>query len=145
MKYKVDWPCNIVLSSSAIEKYNKVSLSHCCRLLQEPCCGHTKRSTCLYIHLLIFIHTHTLSFQILQLLLQMKRASWALKNTFHQLKHCSSLSTMQTRQLQVYRHEYQHFVNVMHGYIANQLFQITWREFETDLQNEVCNYNVEVV
>ena len=67
----------------------------------------------------------------------MKRASWALKNTFHQLKDCRGLSAAQTRQLQVYRHEYQHFVNVMHGYIANQVFQITWREFETDLQNEV--------
>ena len=89
-----------------------------------------------FIFLPIFIHT--LSLQILQLLLQMKRASWALKNTFHQLKHCSGLSAMQTRRLQVYRHEYQHFVNVMHSYIANQLFQITWRDFETDLQKEVC-------
>ncbi len=79
------------------------------------------------------------SLQILQLLLQMKRASWVLKNTFHQLKVSKQLSPSQTRQLQVYRHEYQHFVNVMHGYIANQVFQITWREFEIDLENDVCN------
>lgn len=69
----------------------------------------------------------------------MKRASWALKNTFHQLKVCKELTASQSRQLQVYRHEYQHFVNVMHGYIANQVFQITWGEFETDLQNEVSS------
>ncbi|XP_064400242.1 uncharacterized protein LOC135346526 isoform X2 [Halichondria panicea] len=100
LKYEVDWPCNIVITSTSVEKYNK----------------------------------------ILQLLLQMKRASWALKNTFHQLKVSKQLSPSQTRQLQVYRHEYQHFVNVMHGYIANQVFQITWREFENDLENDVHSF-----
>ncbi len=72
----------------------------------------------------------------------MKRASWALKNTFHELKVCEQLSLAHSRQLQVYRHEYQHFINVMHGYIANQVFQITWREFENDLEKEVllCVY-----
>ncbi len=92
---------------------------------------------CSQIH--VHVQLYVTSLQILQLLLQMKRASWALKNTFHQLKVSKQLSPSQTRQLQVYRHEYQHFVNVMHGYIANQVFQITWREFENDLENDVCN------
>lgn len=40
---------------------------------------------------------------------------------------------MQIRQLQIYRHEFQHFVNIMHGYISNQLLGLTWEEFQVDL------------
>ena len=97
LKYEVDWPCNIVITSSMIDKYNKV----------------------------------------FQLLLQMKRASWALKTTFHHLRQNQELGEKLTRQLQTYRHEFQHFVNIMHGYVANQLFNISWREFEVDLSSKV--------
>ncbi len=39
----------------------------------------------------------------------------------------------QFRQLQLYRQEMQHFVKVMQGYIANQIIDVTWREFQDDL------------
>ena len=35
------------------------------------------------------------------------------------------------------RHELQHFIDVMEGYIANQLFYLSWGEFEEDLANNV--------
>ena len=71
-------------------------------------------------------HTHThLSAQVLQLLLEMKRSSWLLKQTFYSLKTGQTVDELRCRQLQTYRHEFQHFVNIMHGYIASQLFGVS--------------------
>jgi len=39
----------------------------------------------------------------------------------------------QLRQLQLYRHEMQHFVRVLHEYIANEVVTVSWHEFEADL------------
>ena len=97
LKYEVEWPVNIVITSSALDKYNKV----------------------------------------FQLLLQMKRASWALKTAFHHLRQRQGLGEHKSRQLQTYRHQFQHFVNIMLGYMANQLFYISWREFEVELSTKV--------
>ena len=72
LKYEVEWPVNIVITSSALDKYNKV----------------------------------------FQLLLQMKRASWALKTAFHHLRQRQGLGEHKSRQLQTYRHQFQHFVNI---------------------------------
>ena len=76
---------------------------------------------------------HSKLFQILQLLLEMKRSSWLLKQTFHCLKDCQILDELKIRELQTYRHEFQHFVNIMHGYVSSQLFGVTWEEFQTEL------------
>lgn len=46
----------------------------------------------------------------------------------------------QQRQLQIQRHELQHFVDVMQGYITNQLFYLSWRELEDDLATKVGSY-----
>ena len=97
LKYEVDWPINIVITSSTLNKYNKV----------------------------------------FHLLLQMKRASWALKTAFHHLRQRQGLGEQKSRQLQTYRHQFQHFVNIMLGYMANQLFYISWREFEVELNTKV--------
>ena len=97
LKYEVDWPINVVITSSTLNKYNKV----------------------------------------FHLLLQMKRASWALKTAFHHLRQRQGLGEQKSRQLQTYRHQFQHFVNIMLGYMANQLFYISWREFEVELSTKV--------
>ena len=36
-----------------------------------------------------------------------------------------------------HRHEFQHFVGVMEGYITNQLFYLSWRELEEDMATKV--------
>ena len=36
------------------------------------------------------------------------------------------------------RHELQHFVGVMEGYITNQVFYLSWRELVQDLDSKVC-------
>lgn len=41
--------------------------------------------------------------------------------------------SVQFRQLQLYRHEMQHFVKVIQGYIANQILQVSWSEFTQKL------------
>ncbi|KAL5481669.1 hypothetical protein EMCRGX_G021878 [Ephydatia muelleri] len=109
LNYKVDWPCNVVIHPGHIQKYNRV----------------------------------------FHFLLQVRRASWALKNTATYLKHsCITysgrrgyetrcLSESQHRQLQLQRHELQHFSSVMHDYIANQLFNLSWQEFEHELHHKV--------
>ena len=37
------------------------------------------------------------------------------------------------------RHELQHFVDVMQGYITNQLFYLSWGELEEDLASKVSH------
>ena len=39
----------------------------------------------------------------------------------------------QLRQLQLFRHEMQHFVRVLHEYVANEVITVSWHEFEADL------------
>ena len=41
--------------------------------------------------------------------------------------------SVQFHQLQLYRHEMQHFVKVIQGYLANQILQVSWREFTAKL------------
>uniref|UniRef100_A0A3Q2NNJ8 Tubulin gamma complex associated protein 6 n=1 Tax=Fundulus heteroclitus TaxID=8078 RepID=A0A3Q2NNJ8_FUNHE len=41
--------------------------------------------------------------------------------------------SLQFHQLQLYRHEMQHFVKVIQGYIANQILQVSWTEFKAKL------------
>lgn len=41
--------------------------------------------------------------------------------------------SVQFRQLQLFKHEMQHFVKVTQGYIANQILHVTWCEFRTRL------------
>lgn len=41
--------------------------------------------------------------------------------------------SVQFHQLQLYRHEMQHFVKVIQGYIANQILQVSWSEFTAKL------------
>ena len=76
-------------------------------------------------------------------MLQLKRASWALRNTFTHLREGAmetrrhGNSAMETRRLQTHRHELQHFVNIMHSYISNQVFLMSWEEFQKELRSEV--------
>ncbi len=35
------------------------------------------------------------------------------------------------------RHELQHFINVMEGYLMNQIFYLSWREFEVEMSQTV--------
>ena len=46
------------------------------------------------------------------------------------------MDELRVRQLQIYRHEFQHFINIMHGYISSQLFSLTWEEFQTELTQQ---------
>ncbi|XP_065912106.1 gamma-tubulin complex component 6-like isoform X2 [Dysidea avara] len=101
LQYKVDWPCNIVITEQNIVKYNKV----------------------------------------FEFLVELKRASWALKNVFFLLKKYQQKYNKSTemRQLQVFRHEMQQFINVMEGYIVNQVLHVSWLEFQKNLKENVSS------
>ncbi|RMC10239.1 hypothetical protein DUI87_13041 [Hirundo rustica rustica] len=90
LRYKVDWPLNIVITESCMNKYNK----------------------------------------IFSFLLQLKHMVWTLKDVWFHLKRTALVSrasnSVQFRQLQLYKHEMQHFVKVIQGYIANQILHVTW-------------------
>ena len=64
---QVEWPCNIVITESTLKKYNEVRPS-------------THRSVVLLIC--------RAGCQVFHLLLQLRRASWTLKNVFTQLQRC---------------------------------------------------------
>uniref|UniRef100_A0A2I2YL92 Gamma-tubulin complex component 6 n=1 Tax=Gorilla gorilla gorilla TaxID=9595 RepID=A0A2I2YL92_GORGO len=97
LRYKVDWPLNIVITEGCLSKYSGV----------------------------------------FSFLLQLKLMMWALKDICFHLKRTALLSHMagsvQFRQLQLFKHEMQHFVKVIQGYIANQILHVTWCEFRARL------------
>uniref|UniRef100_A0A8C3U0U0 Gamma-tubulin complex component 6 n=1 Tax=Catharus ustulatus TaxID=91951 RepID=A0A8C3U0U0_CATUS len=99
LRYKVDWPLNIVITESCMNKYNK----------------------------------------IFSFLLQLKHMVWTLKDVWFHLKRTALVSrasnSVQFRQLQLYKHEMQHFVKVIQGYIANQILHVTWCEFGNKLSS----------
>nr|XP_012289803.1 gamma-tubulin complex component 6 isoform X5 [Aotus nancymaae] len=97
LRYKVDWPLNVVITEGCLSKYSGV----------------------------------------FSFLLQLKLMMWALKDICFHLKRTALLSHMassvQFRQLQLFKHEMQHFVRVIQGYIANQILHVTWCEFRARL------------
>ncbi|XP_048355536.1 gamma-tubulin complex component 6 isoform X3 [Sphaerodactylus townsendi] len=99
LRYKVDWPLNIVITETCMNKYNK----------------------------------------IFSFLLQLKHMVWTLKDVWFHLKRTALVkhtsNSVQFRQLQLYKHEMQHFVKVIQGYIANQILHVTWCEFGSKLSS----------
>lgn len=97
LRYKVDWPLNIVITESCLSRYGG----------------------------------------IFSFLLQLKLMMWTLKDICFHLKRTALLSPAagsgQLRQLQLFKHEMQHFVKVTQGYIANQILHVTWCEFRARL------------
>lgn len=118
---QVDWPLNIVITESCLSRYSG----------------------------------------IFSFLLQLKLMMWTLKDICFHLKRtgegkpaprsprrqrrplltpalCAALvspaaGSVQFRQLQLFKHEMQHFVKVTQGYIANQILHVTWCEFRARL------------
>ncbi|XP_045671404.1 gamma-tubulin complex component 6 isoform X3 [Ursus americanus] len=74
---------------------------------------------------------------IFSFLLQLKLMMWTLKDVCFQLKRTALVShaagSVQFRQLQLFKHEMQHFVKVTQGYIANQILHVSWCEFRARL------------
>ncbi|XP_018610363.2 gamma-tubulin complex component 6 isoform X2 [Scleropages formosus] len=99
LRYKVDWPLNIVITDNCMNKYNR----------------------------------------LFSFLLQLKHMVWTLRDVWFHLKRAALVKgashSTQFRQLQLYRHEMQHFVKVIQGYIANQILQVSWSEFIHKLGN----------
>ncbi|XP_077025346.1 LOW QUALITY PROTEIN: gamma-tubulin complex component 6 [Tamandua tetradactyla] len=97
LRYKVDWPLNIVITERCLSKYSG----------------------------------------IFSFLLQLKLMMWTLKDVCFQLKRTALLSrtssSVQFRQLQLFKHEMQHFVKVIQGYIATQILHVSWCEFRNKL------------
>nr|XP_027808941.2 gamma-tubulin complex component 6 isoform X6 [Marmota flaviventris] len=97
LRYKVDWPLNIVITESCLSKYSG----------------------------------------IFSFLLQLKLMTWTLKDICFHLKRTALVShaagSVQFRQLQLFKHEMQHFVKVTQGYIANQILHVSWCEFRARL------------
>uniref|UniRef100_A0A667XMT3 Gamma-tubulin complex component 6 n=1 Tax=Myripristis murdjan TaxID=586833 RepID=A0A667XMT3_9TELE len=97
LRYKVDWPLNIIITDSCMNKYNR----------------------------------------LFSFLLQLKHMVWSLRDVWFHLKRTALVKgagrSVQFRQLQLYRHEMQHFVKVIQGYIANQILQVSWSEFAAKL------------
>nr|XP_033815075.1 gamma-tubulin complex component 6 isoform X2 [Geotrypetes seraphini] len=75
--------------------------------------------------------------KIFSFLLQLKHMVWTLKDIWFHLKRSALVNhasnAVQFRQLQLYRHEMQHFVKVIQGYLANQILHVTWCEFRNKL------------
>ncbi|XP_051979419.1 gamma-tubulin complex component 6 isoform X1 [Xyrauchen texanus] len=99
LRYKVDWPVNIVITDSCLNKYNR----------------------------------------LFSFLLQLKHMVWSLRDVWFHLKRTALVKgagrSIQFHQLQLYRHEMQHFVKVIQGYIANQILQVSWSEFTHKLSS----------
>ncbi|XP_070192962.1 gamma-tubulin complex component 6-like [Littorina saxatilis] len=79
--------------------------------------------------------------QVFSFMLQLKRVVWTLTDCWYKLKRDAIVKkakdSSQFRQLQLHRHEMQHFVRVMQGYMANQIIQVTWKELQESLDHDV--------
>ncbi|XP_058046153.1 gamma-tubulin complex component 6 isoform X2 [Ahaetulla prasina] len=75
----------------------------------------------------------------LDLRYKLKHMVWTLKDVWFHLKRTALVkhasNSVQFRQLQLYKHEMQHFVKVIQGYIANQILHVTWCEFGNKLSS----------
>ncbi|XP_006888174.1 PREDICTED: gamma-tubulin complex component 6 [Elephantulus edwardii] len=75
--------------------------------------------------------------RIFSFLLQLKLMMWTLKDIYSHLKRTALVGqaarSVQLRQLQLFKHEMQHFVKVIQGYIATQILHVTWCEFRNKL------------
>ena len=67
-------------------------------------------------------------------MLQLKRVSWALRDCWLNLKRACCLHqqtvSFQHFQVQLFRHEMLHFVNVIQSYFENQIITVCWEEFK---------------
>ncbi|XP_066912820.1 gamma-tubulin complex component 6-like isoform X2 [Clytia hemisphaerica] len=74
-------------------------------------------------------------------LIRLKRAGWSLQEIWVNLKKAGhsrrAASSPQLRQLQLFRHEMQHFVNNLERYMVNQIIHVSWEEFQQDLREQV--------
>lgn len=99
LRYRVDWPLNIVITEKSVVRYNK----------------------------------------IFSFMLRLKRLSWVLRDIWFHLKHIAysrnAAGSPQLRQLQLFRHEMQHFVHNLESYLSNQILNVTWSEFQEGLLN----------
>ncbi|XP_015749218.1 PREDICTED: gamma-tubulin complex component 6-like [Acropora digitifera] len=77
--------------------------------------------------------------KIFSFMLRLKRLSWVLRDVWFHLKHIAfsrdAAMSPQLRQLQLFRHEMQHFVHNLEGYLSNQILNVTWSEFQEGLTN----------
>ena len=57
--------------------------------------------------------------------MKLRRATWALSRVWGTLKadfrQCPSADFARFREVEMYRHEMQHFLTVLQGYLANQV------------------------
>ncbi|XP_051545576.1 gamma-tubulin complex component 6-like [Myxocyprinus asiaticus] len=101
LRYKVDWPVNIVITDSCLNKYNR----------------------------------------LFSFLLQLKHMVWSLRDVWFHLKRTALVKgagrSIQFHQL--YRHEMQHFVKVIHDYITNQILQCVLEGLLTEKATPVMN------
>nr|XP_047122546.1 gamma-tubulin complex component 6-like isoform X2 [Hydra vulgaris] len=79
--------------------------------------------------------------KVFSFLLRLKKAGWSLQEVWLNLKKAGysrkAASSPELRQLQLFRHEMQHFVNNLERYIVNQILHVSWREFQQDLRQKV--------
>jgi hypothetical protein len=74
---------------------------------------------------------------VFRLLLRVKRTSWALTDIHTRLLTRTPIEAGEAadkfRQLQSARHEMQHFVSVLAGYVSHQVLDVAWADFQAKL------------
>lgn len=134
---QVDWPLNIIITDGCMNKYNRLfsfllQLKHMVWSLRD-----------------VWFHLKRTGEQALEdVLLLSGRVLFSLCPRCISVPNCGlrlvdvvllpalvrgAGRSVQFRQLQLYRHEMQHFVKVIQGYIANQILQVSWSEFTAKL------------
>lgn len=123
---QVDWPLNIVITESCLSRYGGIFSF----LLQLKLMMWTLKDICFHLK-------RTGEARGLALAAALSRCS-GLPPPHLPAPHPTALlspaaGSVQLRQLQLFKHEMQHFVKVTQGYIANQILHVTWCEFQARL------------
>eukprot|EP00050_Salpingoeca_kvevrii_P012821 m.24906 g.24906 ORF g.24906 m.24906 type:complete len:1426 (+) comp4360_c0_seq1:105-4382(+) len=78
-------------------------------------------------------------------LLKLKRVGWMLHGTWIKIRSdCRSVrndpeANLRMRKAQGFRHEMQHFVTVMSGYVSREVSLICWDQFVEDMKNSLLD------
>lgn len=77
--------------------------------------------------------------KVFAFMMKIKYSVWSLNDVFFHLKRQAVDRSPQFRQLQIFRHEMQHFARVLQSYVVSQVLLVTWQEFQRKLNTDVRN------
>ncbi len=131
MSYRIEWPLDLILTSSNMAQYNSVlrfflkvklvafELADLWSIFQQTSAFIMRRATS----------------RVRASAKAAPSVSTVSASDVASLRRLQDVWVMRLRQLQLYRHEFYHFVTVLQGYLITQVLDVSWAELQDQLGN----------